>query len=66
MTIYTPCPDRDIFTPAEWSWPSWAEFHRHVREWAAIACAASNATDKQTAVRLWQNLLGSDYFPAYA
>lgn len=66
MTIYTPCRDRDIFTPAEWSWPSWAEFHRHVREWAAIACAASNATDKQTAVRLWQNLLGSDYFPAYA
>jgi len=66
MTIYTPCGDRDIFTAAEWSWLSWTEFHRQVRQWAAIACAASNATDRQTAVRLWQNLLGADYFPAYA
>jgi hypothetical protein len=66
MNIYTPCGDRDIFTAAEWSWLSWAEFHGHVRQWAAIACAASNATDKQLAVRLWQNLLGADYFPAYA
>lgn len=64
--VNTPCGDRDIFTPTEWGAVSWFLFQKNVVRWAAAANAACNATDKRAAVLLWQSLLGTNYFPAYA
>jgi hypothetical protein len=59
----TPCQERNIFTPHEWSFDSWAEFHKQVQAWARRAQLANQARDQETAIAHWQMLLGSSFFP---
>lgn len=62
--LWTPCHDRDVFTAAEWSWESWAVFHKRVVEMAEIATIAAETDDLSLAIRAWRALLGNEYFPA--
>jgi hypothetical protein len=64
--LFTPCGERDIFTASEWQRVEWDRFHRAATRWAAEAQAASQAVDMDSAIRRWQALLGSDFFPRYA
>ncbi len=64
--LLTPCGERDVFTPSEWTRPEWERFHQAATRWAATARAASQALDMATAISRWQDLLGSDFFPRYA
>jgi hypothetical protein len=62
--LMTPCGDRNIFTPAEWSFESWSTFHQFVSIWARFAQLGSEALSQQSAISIWQELLGADFFPA--
>jgi hypothetical protein len=61
--LKTPCADRDIFTPAEWSLDAWSNFHGQAHTWKVIAIAARDASTQAEAIRTWRVLLGDDYFP---
>lgn len=61
--LRTPCRDRDIFVPSEWSRESWDVFHDHCTTWHKCALVASQAEDAEEAIRFWQLLLGEDFFP---
>lgn len=59
----TPCGDRDIFHPNEWSLGSWQAFHEHIKLWASLATFAATERDERSSVQIWQSLLGNTYFP---
>jgi hypothetical protein len=61
--IKTPCGEREIFVESEWKWPSWEEFHKAAVIWADCAKGASEALDRDAAIKFWQLLLGEDFFP---
>jgi len=61
--IWTPCGDRKLFFPSEWSWESWSLFHRAARVWSAAAIAASTEQDRNSSISRWQELLGREFFP---
>ena len=63
--ITTPCGDRLLFSPSEWSLLSWTHFYRLVLQLAPIAGEAVRTADRATAVRLWQRVLGEAFFPTY-
>lgn len=62
--LMTPCSDRNIFTPAEWSFERWSIFHQFVSIWARFARLAGEAVSQRSAISIWQELLGADIFPA--
>jgi hypothetical protein len=64
--VMTPCGDRDIFTPTEWTRDSWNIFHERVSTWAAMAEIAAANADRSVAITWWQYLLGANCFPAVA
>ncbi len=64
--LNTPCGERDIFSSDEWNARSWIEFHNQVKQWAEISSLAVKATPKSNAIKAWQLLLGSDFFPQSA
>jgi hypothetical protein len=59
----TPCDDRDIFSSKEWEWNDWRQFHAHVQVWADLAQRACLEPNKSDAIRIWQSILGNDFFP---
>ena len=59
----TPCKDRKIFTPSEWSWEKWQAFHQAIGVWSTYAKMARDSQDRNAAITVWQILLGDDYFP---
>lgn len=61
--IKTPCGERSIFSVSEWHTDSWYEFHKLVQLWSRCANLASSAQDVNEAIKLWQLLLGENYFP---
>jgi len=61
--LRTPCGERDIFVPTEWTLDSWVKFHEHVVIWANIALMANHESNRDEAIKAWQVLLGSDFFP---
>ncbi len=61
--IMTPCADRDVFTGEEWSFESWFKFHEMINTVAAGAQRAVATADREEAIRLWQSILGDDFFP---
>jgi len=64
--VMTPCGDRDIFTPTEWTRSSWNPFYEAVSMWATLAEIAASHVDRGIAITWWKRLLGSDYFPTVA
>jgi hypothetical protein len=62
--IKTPCGDRNICTPAEWSAESWEAFHGLMASLDHILQAARQTTSKQLATEAWQLVLGKDFFRA--
>lgn len=62
--LQTPCGDRNIFSASEWSFENWNIFHQFVQVWAKFARLTSDAPTKQFAIQMWQELLGSGFFPA--
>lgn len=62
--INTPCGDRDIFVPSEWTHGEWRVFHEKAVLWARCARFAAQATNRNDAIEAWQLLLGEDRFPA--
>jgi hypothetical protein len=64
--VMTPCGDRDIFTPTEWTRSSWNSFYEAASMWATLAEIAASNPDRGVAITWWKHLLGSDYFPALA
>jgi hypothetical protein len=64
--LRTPCGDRDIFTPTEWTFEAWRNFHQRVGIWSNIAAIASNANTKSKAIEMWKMLFGDDFFPEQA
>jgi hypothetical protein len=64
--LNTPCGERDIFTSSEWQRSDWNRFHEVATVWEKAARAASQAVDREDAIRVWQSLLGSDFFPRHA
>jgi hypothetical protein len=64
--VMTPCGDRDIFTPTEWTGNSWNSFHEAVSMWATMAEIAAGNADRGGAITWWKYLLGDNHFPAVA
>lgn len=64
QSLWTPCGDRNICTPAEWSAESWETFHNHMASLDHILHAARTTASKKLAIEAWQLALGKDYFPA--
>lgn len=62
--INTPCNDRILFTPSEWSLNTWNSFYELVKLWAKGASLASNSQDINVAIEAWKIILGDNYFPA--
>lgn len=62
-TVLTPCGDRDIFTNGEWNSAAWGLFHQLTVTIAQNLRLASTTTDRETAIKLWQSVLGDDVFP---
>ncbi len=62
----TPCGERNIFAAGEWSLPDWRDFHRAIAYWSATAGLAHRAGYESNAIRHWQELLGSNFFPTQA
>lgn len=62
-TVRTPCGDRDIFTNGEWTSESWGLFHKLSVTIANNLRLASTTTDRESAIELWQSVLGDDVFP---
>src|SRR5207245_481697 len=60
----TPCGERNIFASSEWSVERWQVFHEATCTWARCAKMASEAQDRNTAIKLWQILLAEDFFAA--
>jgi hypothetical protein len=61
--IKTPCQERRLFSKTEWTWESWKAFYDQVRCFDALAQAACLAPESEMAIRIWQLLLGEDFFP---
>ena len=59
----TPCGERNIFTPSEWAFEHWTQFHNIVKLWGEAAQLANQAFDEALAIKAWQTILGSDFFP---
>jgi hypothetical protein len=64
LPCMTPCGDRDVFTPSEWSLENWSQFHKVMDLGAKAASLANQQRDKSEAIKIWQILLGPDFFPA--
>ena len=62
----TPCGDRDIFTPSEWSLENWTQFYNVIEIGARCARLANESTRLSGAIEAWQIILGADYFPTTA
>lgn len=65
LPLTTPCSDRRLFSPTEWNWESWAKFHALIvaaRPWVDEALQTGH---RARAIECWQELLGTDFFPAY-
>ena len=62
--VRTPCGDRDIFTPSEWTAEKWLIFHSWLEHWAREAAAARDASYATHAIERWQSILGDRFFPA--
>lgn len=63
VEMRTPCNERNVFTNEEWTYQSWQAFHELIRQLSAVATAATVTTDRNEAIRLWQVVLGDDFFP---
>lgn len=61
--LATPCGDRDVFTGEEWSATSWWPFHKLIGELSPLASAAASTVSRGEAIRLWQAVLGDQFFP---
>jgi hypothetical protein len=62
--MMTPCGDRDIFTPQEWTYESWLAFYAAVHKWLTAAAYATGAQNRTDATKAWRLLLGDNFFPA--
>ncbi len=63
QTLTTPCGDRDIFTPEEWSYASWINFYAAVQKWLTAAGYATMTQSKADAIEAWRLVLGESFFP---
>jgi len=61
--IKTPCGDRMLFTPSEWSVEKWTIFHNFIANCGTVANQAVAAPSANAAKEKWRILLGEDYFP---
>jgi hypothetical protein len=59
----TPCGERRLFTPTEFSEERWQEFSLALGFWEPRARAARGASNRREAVANWKMLLGDQYFP---
>lgn len=64
--VMTPCGDRDIFTPTEWTRSSWNSFHEALSMWAIRAEIAAGNADRRGTIAGWKYLIGDNYFAAAA
>lgn len=61
--IMTPCRERLLFSPEEWSLESWKVFHNAVCVWSDTADAFDRMDTQANAVKLWRILLGDEFYP---
>ncbi|NVL89541.1 MAG: nucleotidyltransferase [Desulfobacterales bacterium] len=61
--IRSPCRDKKLFDPNEWTITSYREFNQAAAKWYGIAAYANDQNDKEEAIRAWKELLGDSYFP---
>lgn len=59
----TPCGDRDVLSPGEWTLTKWQAFHEIAGKWARAATLASRSGDRNSAISMWRTLLDEAYFP---
>ena len=59
--VTTPCGERGIFVPTEWSWTSWQEFHQSAVNIAQHVQMANSSVQRNDAIIAWQTLLGEDF-----
>jgi hypothetical protein len=62
----TPCGDRGIFIPGEWTAQDWLVFHEMISKASAVAQRAITTSSQSKAIEAWQAILGSDFFPLEA
>jgi hypothetical protein len=62
--INTPCGDKRLFGPGQWTINSYKQFHDAIKQWSQLAEKANSETDKDKAITYWKDLLGQNYFPA--
>jgi len=65
MLLNTPCGDRRLFSNSEWSFANWEQFHKVIKLGAQCAELANRSTIEDDAVKVWQLLLGAEFFPYY-
>ena len=61
--IKTPCGDRSIFTTNEWEQKKWLAFYEFIQLASRAANIASASKDISDTIKMWQLLLGENYFP---
>lgn len=61
--VRSPCRDKILFDPDEWSISSYERFNEAVKKWYQIAADANEQEDRDKAIDGWKKLLGEDYFP---
>ncbi len=62
--LTTPCGERNIFNDSEWKKESWENLYRLVNIATRYGNLISKTTNRDMVIQMWQELLGSDFFPS--
>jgi Second Messenger Oligonucleotide or Dinucleotide Synthetase domain len=61
--VTSPCKDKRIFGPNEWSLSAYGRFHTSATRWRGVAARANQEKNRDKAIDAWKELLGDTYFP---